>query len=143
MPASNSPQSSCSDSSANSYASLWHHLNRPATAMMLWLWHKTAPMAVPICPLLPLGLHCSHGSSPAPCPCPVTPPEPSLSGSALGLWGQHPVQHAQYRPVAIASPAVSLRYSLQSSSSSPPSVSHCPAAIRHLKRTALLQQADL
>ncbi|DBB18502.1 TPA: hypothetical protein ACH3X3_000142 [Trebouxia sp. C0006] len=34
MPASNDPQSSCLDSSANSYASLWHQLSRPATAMM-------------------------------------------------------------------------------------------------------------
>ena len=31
--------------------------------------------AVPICPLLALGLHCSQGSSPAPCPCP------------RGVWG--------------------------------------------------------
>ncbi len=35
-------------------------------------------------------------------------------------------------PVAITSPAVSLRNSLQSSSSSPPSISHCHAAIQHL-----------
>ncbi len=42
---------------------------------------------------------------------PVVPPEPSLSGSALGLWGQHPVQDAQYKTVAISS----LRDSLQSS----------------------------
>ncbi len=62
----------------------------------------------------------------------------ALSGSALGLWGQHPVQHAQYRPIAITSLAVSLRGGLQSSSSSPPSVSPCHAATGRLKRTALL-----
>ena len=66
----------------------------------------------------------------------------ALSGSALGLWGQHPVQHAQYTPIATASPAVSLRDGLQSSSSSPPSVSPCHAATGRLKRTAVLQQAD-
>jgi len=51
-------------------ASLWYHvsfqrpseqllkqLSRSATAMMLWLWHKTALRAEPICPLLPLRLH--------------------------------------------------------------------------------------
>ncbi len=72
----------------------------------------------------------------------VVPPEPSLSGSALGLWGQRPVQHALYRPVAIASPAVSLRGGLQSSSSSPPSISYCHAAIGRLKRAAHPQQTD-
>ena len=66
----------------------------------------------------------------------------ALSGSALGLWGQHPVQHAQYGPIATASPAVSLRDGLQSSSSSPRSVSPCHAATRRLKRTGVLQQAD-
>ena len=72
---------------------------------------------------------------------PTVPPKPSLSGSALGLWGQHPVQHAQYRPVAIASLAVILRGGLHSSSSSLPSISRCHAATGCLKRTAL-QQAD-
>jgi len=74
---------------------------------------------------------------------PIVPPESGLSGSALGLWGQHLVQHAQHRPVAIASSAVSLRGGLQGSSSSPPSTSHCHAAIGCLKRDTLLQQADL
>ncbi len=47
MPVSNGPQSSCSNNSAKSCASLWHQLSRPATTVMLWLWHKTAPIAVP------------------------------------------------------------------------------------------------
>ena len=49
------------------------------------------------------------------------PPGPSLSGSALELWGSHLVQHSQPRPMAIASSAVSLRGGLQGSSSSLPS----------------------
>ena len=61
----------------------------------------------------------------------------------LGPWGQHLVQHAQHRPVTIASSAVSLRGGLQGSSSSPPSTSHCHDAIGCLKRATLLQQADL
>ena len=28
---------------------------------MMWLWHKAALRAVPICPLLGLGFNCSHG----------------------------------------------------------------------------------
>jgi len=48
MPASSGPQSSCLKSSANRYASLWHQLSRPATAMILWLWHEAALRAVPI-----------------------------------------------------------------------------------------------
>ena len=36
---------------------------------------------LPNCPLLPLGLHCSQGSSPAPCPCPK------------GVWGWCMCQH--------------------------------------------------
>ena len=43
--------------------------------MMLWLWQNAALRAVPICPLLALGLHSSQGSSRAPCPCP------------RGVWG--------------------------------------------------------
>jgi len=38
---------------------------------------------------------------------PAGPPGPSLSGSALGLRGQHLVQHAQHRPIVVASSAVS------------------------------------
>ncbi len=36
MPASNGPQNSCLNSSADNYAGLRHQLSRPATAMMLW-----------------------------------------------------------------------------------------------------------
>ena len=72
---------------------------------------------------------------------PVVPTELSLS--ALELWGQHLVQYAQHRPIAIASSAVSLRGGLQGSSSSPPSTSHCHAAIGRLKRATLLQRLRL
>ena len=66
----------------------------------------------------------------------------SQASQPLGM-GQHLVQHAQHRPIAIAISAVSLRDGLQGSSSSPPSTSHCHAAIGCLKRATLLQQADL
>jgi len=56
-------------------ASAQQHNHSIPTAMMLWLWHKTAPKAVPICPVLPLGLQCSHRNSLAPCRCP------------RGVWG--------------------------------------------------------
>ena len=71
---------------------------------------------------------------------PVVPHEPSLSGSALGLWGQQLVQHAQDKPTAIASSGVRLPGGPQGSSSSPPSTSHCHAAIGRLKRTTFFNR---
>ena len=51
---------------------------------------------------------------------PAVPPEPSLSGSAMGLWCRHLVQHSQLGQLAVASSAVRVCDSFQS-----PSASQC------------------
>jgi len=137
------------------------------------LWHKAALRAVPISPLLALRLHPSQGSSPAPCLvqgglCHKTVHVPTQIQALQAMvisrlleperpaWKVFQLYHLSHwamgpasclarstQPSGNCQLGCQLRGGLQGSSASPPSNSHCHAAIGCLKRATLLQQADL